>query len=87
MKLHLLQFAVGAVSRKQIKVALSDAGLLEQFEAVVSNPIDSEGKLAWISWQEDDSFSAQSSVMILVLPQLKLDEKQITELFAAAAKV
>lgn len=76
-----------AVSRKAIKVALSDAGLLESFEATVSDPLDSAGKMALISWQEDDSFTKDSAVMVLVLERMALSDAQKTALFVAAAKV
>lgn len=76
-----------AVSRKAIKVALSDAGLLESFEATVSNPLDSAGKMALISWEEDDSFTKDSPVMVLVLGRMTLTDAQKTALFVAAASL
>lgn len=76
-----------AVSRKQIKVALNDAGLLDQFEATVSDPQNSDGKRAWISWQENQSFTKDSPVMAIVLGRMKLTDKQIDALFVAAAKL
>ena len=86
-QLAALQPPVDSFSRKAIKVALSDAGLLDSFETMVADPQDGAQKLAMISWQEDDSFTKDSPVMALTFARMKLTTEQIAALFIAAAKL
>ena len=81
-QLAVLQPTVDAFSRKSIKVALSDASLLDTFEAVISDPQDSEQKLAMISWQEDAVFTKTSPALVLTFDRMKLTEEQISALFS-----
>lgn len=86
-QLAALQPPVNSFSRKAIKVALSDAGLLDQFEATISSPQDSVQKLAMIVWEEDDTFTQTSPALVLTFSRMKLTNEQITAIFVAAAKL
>ena len=80
-----MQPPVDSFSRKQIKVALSDASLLDSFETAVADPQDGPQKLAMISWEEDDTFSKTSPALVLTFARMTLTEAQIAALFVAAA--
>ena len=82
-QLDALQPAADSFSRKASKVALSDAGLLDQFETTISDPQDGAQKLAMISWEEDDTFTATSPALVLTFARMKLTAEQIAALFAA----
>ena len=84
-QLAALQPPVDSFSRKQIKVALSGAGLLDQFETTISDPQDGPQKLAMISWEEDDAFTATSPALVLTFARMKLTTEQTTALFVAAS--
>ena len=84
-QLAAMQPPVDSFSRKAIKVALSDASLLEPFETAVADPQDGPQKLAMISWEEDDTFSKTSPALVLTFARMTLTEAQIAALFVAAA--
>ena len=84
-QLAALQPPIDSFSRKAIKVALSDAGLLDQFEATISDPQDGPQKLAMISWEEDDTFTQTSPALVLTFARMKLTSEQIAALLVAAA--
>ena len=79
-----MQPPVDSFSRKQIKVALSDASLLEPFETMIANPQDGPQKLAMIAWEEDDAFTKTSPALVLTFARMKLTAEQIAALFVAA---
>lgn len=84
-QLAAMQPPINSFSRKAIKVALSDAGLLESFETTISNPQDGPQKLAMISWEEDDTFSKTSPALALTFARMALTGAQIAALFVAIA--
>ena len=86
-QLAALQPPVDSFSRKAIKVALSDASLLDSFETTVADPQDGAQKLAMIAWEEDDAFTQTSPALVLTFPRMKLTNEQIAALFVAAAKL
>lgn len=86
-QLAAMQPPVDSFSRKAIKVALSDAGLLDQFEAAIGDPQDGDDKMALISWQEDDVFTQTSPALTRTFTRMKLTNEQIDALFVTAAKL
>ena len=86
-QLAAMQLPVNSFSRKQIKVALSDASLLDSFETTVADPQDGPQKLAMISWEEDDAFTQASPALVLTFARMNLTNEQITAIFVAAAKL
>lgn len=86
-QLAAMQPPADSFTRKAIKVALSDAGLLDSFDVLISDPQDGPQKLAMIAWEEDDAFTQTSPALVLTFARMALTEAQIAALFVAAAKL
>ncbi|MGI2326150.1 MULTISPECIES: hypothetical protein [unclassified Methylococcus] len=73
------------VSRFQAKAALSNAGLLEQVDALMSDPAtDPIARLAWLDAQE---FHRTSPTVVVMAQALGLDAAALDELFTTAASI
>jgi hypothetical protein len=73
------------VSRFQARAALHNAGLLPQVEALMA---DSEtDPIARLAWTDAQEFRRESPNVIAIAARLGLTDKQLDDLFVAAAQI
>lgn len=73
------------VSRFQAKAALSDAGLLAQVDALMSDP--ATDPIARLAWSDAQEFHRTSPTVAAMAQALGLSDTQLDALFAAAAEI
>lgn len=74
-----------SVQAWQAKTALLEAGLLDDVEAIMAN--QATDKKIVIAWQGAPNFRRDSPMIAALAAQLKLTDKQVDDLFFAAAAV
>lgn len=75
------------VTMAQAQLALLNAGLLAQIEAGINNLPESMKQTVLIAWQKSPHVSRQGNLVNLLATDFGLTEKQLDELFIAAAKI
>ena len=73
------------VNKFQAKVALLNAGLLDQVEALMIAP--ETNPIAKLAWTEVSDFRRDSPILLAIASQLSLTDEQIDNLFVAASKI
>lgn len=76
---------VHAVSRRQAKLALLEAGLLDHVDTAIDALSGDEKKRAQIDWSDATMFERTSPVLVALAPALGLDDAALDDLFAHAA--
>ena len=79
--------AVTAVSKAQAKLALLEAGLLDDVEAALSALEGVEGQRARIEWTDRTEFHRDHQFIGLLAAAIELSDEQIDALFERAAQL
>jgi hypothetical protein len=74
-----------SVSRARARVALHNAGLLQQVEAIIADP--ATDPVTVIAWQDATEFQRTSPTLQALATQLGLTSADLDSLFIAAAQV
>jgi hypothetical protein len=69
------------LTMRQTRLALNNAGLLDDVEAAISNLSTEEQKVARIEWDYGDRVYRNSEWLINIATQLGLTESEIDDLF------
>ena len=77
--------AVQHVTRAQAKLALLDAGLLDDVEQAIAGMIGDDARRASIEWNERETFERQSPFLLQMAGLIGLDDAALDALFADAA--
>lgn len=80
-----LRAAISPVTRRQAKLALHEAGLLEQVEIKLSALEEPMRTIALINWQEATEFERNNEFIGMLGQALNLTEEQVDDLFALAS--
>lgn len=78
---------VMAVSMRQARLALLDAGLLDQVEAAIAAMPGTAGQAAQIEWEYATEVKRDSPLLAGLVQALQLDEDMLDLLFLTAAEL
>ena len=77
--------AVQQVTRAQAKLALLDAGLLDDVERAIAGMVGDDARRASIEWNERATFERQAPFLLQMAGLIGLDDADLDALFADAA--
>lgn len=76
-----------AVTMRQARLALLQAGHLEKVEAAINSLTSPQKEIAQIEWEYSQEVKRDKELVALLAPALGLDDKQLDDLFVLAAKL
>jgi len=79
--------APAVVDMAQARLALLQAGLLDQVQAAIDAMPGVDGQAARIAWEYRSTVRRDSPLLQALAAQLKLSEQRLDELFTAAASL
>ncbi len=74
-----------AVTMRQARLALLQAGLLDQIDAAIASLAGDEGKAARIEWDYANEVRRDSSLIAMFSAKIGLSDEQMDKLFITAA--